>query len=385
MKVVVIGNSIAAHTFVTNLLKLADSVEIEIYGEEARLPYYRTRILSLLDSQADPDSLTIRPVISDSRVRQYNLHVDNIDPDAKLIYASDGKAHEYDVLVLANGARASRLPLPGGRSDGIFALRTVDDVHQLAFWLDRHSGPVAVIGGGLLGLEAASEISRYISREVTVLESADYLLPRQLDSESARYLQKRLSSMNIKVLCSAKTSNFLSSKGEVSAIKCDDGFTIPAQTVIESVGISPNTFLAVDAGLNVGRGVIVDEFMRTSSPDIYAIGDVAQIDGQVRGTAAVAMDSAKTLASVLSGQQKAYKAASQSSILKAAGLDVINIGNPFLKGTECTVIEDETRREAWFTAGGSLTAAVLIGSRANFSVAMSGLGRPFEEIMAKLK
>ena len=88
---------------------------------------------------------------------------------------------------------------------------------------------------------------------------------------------------------------------------------------------------------------------------------------------------------MLSGQQKAYKAASQSSMLKAAGLDVISIGNPFLKGTECTVIEDETRREAWFTAGGSLTAAVLIGSRANFSVAMSGLGRPFEEIRAKLK
>ena len=322
MKIVVVGNGIASYTFASSILKLMDDCRIEVFSQEAFSPYYRARILSLLKEGADVEELEIKPEINDRRYSLQAVHVDNIDPENKLVYTSDGKTHEYDVLVLANGAEANRLPLPGGRARGIFALRTCDDVYALRDWLREHKENPVVIGGGLLGLEAACEIARCISGRVTVMESYAWLLPRQLDRDSALYLQQRLENMGV-------------------------------------------------------RGVLVDEHLRTSHEDIYAIGDVAQTSSGVAGQLSAAMDMGRTLASVLSGGQTEYKAGAPSSMLKVSGLDVISLGNVFDRDAEAVVRQDETKREAWFVKDSVLTGAVFIGTRENYAKARSMLGKSF--------
>ena len=267
MKVIIVGNSIASSCLSENLLKSSDFIDIEVFSDEAECPFQRPRLLSLLEG-GDVSSLAMKGPAEGERFKVHRMHVDNIDVDTKTVYAGDGSAHDYDVLVLANGAKAARLPLPGGHSKGIFTLRTVDDVCALSSWLDSHKGPIVVVGGGLLGLEAAFALARHSGQEVTVMECADHLLPQQLDYGSAAFLAGRLAESGVKVMCSAVTSNFLSKGDEVSAIKCDDGFTVSATTVVESVGIMPNSFLAVDAGLKVERGIVVDGQLRTSAEDV---------------------------------------------------------------------------------------------------------------------
>ena len=383
MKIIVIGNGIAGYTFASLMIKGLDYCRVEVFSDEELSPYYRTRILSLLDGGIQPSALEILPRIEDERYSLKNLHVDNIDCENKLVYTSDGKTHRYDVLVLANGAKANVLPLPGGRSRGIFALRTIDDVYALSSWLETHKDHVVVVGGGLLGLEAAASVASSAGCDVTVVESAGHLLPRQLDRDSAGYLQGRLAKMGVKVVCDVKTSNFLSDGDDVSGIKCDDGFLIPAHTVIESVGIRPNTFLAVDAGLEVERAVVVDDHLRTSADDVYAIGDVAQFGKVVAGQVSAAMDMARTLASILCGKDASYTPASPSSMLKIAGLDVISLGDVY-GGDECIVNEGGTFREAYHLKAGVLVGCTLIGSREHFSSARGAIGKPFTEVRGSL-
>lgn len=379
MKIIVIGNGIAGYTFASLMIKGLDYCRLEVFSDESFSPYYRTRILSLLDRDVQPSTLEILPRIDDGRYSLKNLHVDTIDCENKLVYTSDGRMHQYDVLVLANGAKANMLPLPGGRSKGIFSIRTVDDVHALSSWLEGHGDHVVVLGGGLLGLEAACQVASWTRRDVTVVESAGHLLPRQLDEDSARYLQRRLSQMSVKVLCGVKTSNFLSRDEAVTGIKCDDGFLIPSDTVIESVGIRPNTFLAVDAGLKVERAVVVDDHLRTSVEDVYAIGDVAQFDGVVAGQVSAAMAMARTLASNLCGKDAAYTPAPAQSMLKVADLDVISLGDVY-GGDECIVNEGDSFREAFHVTGGMLTGCTLIGSREHYAAVRGAIGKPFSEI-----
>lgn len=381
MRIAIVGFGIAGHTFASSILKALDHVEVDAFSDEPSSPFYRTRVLSLLDGKTGIEDLEVKPRITDERFHLYNLHVDNIDSRTKTLYTSDRQMRSYDVIVLANGAKAASLPLPGSRSRGIFTIRTASDVEELSSWLDKHrQKPVAVIGGGLLGLEAASLVSSFTGEPVTVLESAQYILPRQLDRDSSLYLQKRLAENGIRVLCSASTSNFLSVQGEVSGIKCDDGFLVPASTVIESVGIRSNTFLAVDAGLETGRGVVVDEHLKTSCDDIYAIGDAAQTGGIVQGLASAAMDMARTLASILSGKDVSYRVATPSSMLKIAGLDVMTFGRLDERGCEVVTRESDAWREAFFIKDGTLAGASLIGDRKHASLLRSSIGKPWSEV-----
>lgn len=386
MKIVIVGNGIASYNAALNILRTVDDCTIEVFSDESFSPYYRTRVLSLLSDTADEKDLAIKPEITDERYKLVRKHVNCIDPDNKLVYSDDGEAYEYDVLVLANGASALSLVLPGGKSKGIFTVRTVDDVYSLRAWLKDHCENTVVIGGGLLGIEAAYEIHCHTGKTVTVIETFPYLLPRQLDRDSAVYLQKRLESMGLSILCGVRTSNFLYDHDEcVSGVKCDDGFSIPASTIVESVGIRSNTFLAVDAGLKVSRGVVVDDYLMTSVEDIYAIGDVAETDGRVTGQVSAALDMAKVLASNIAGKKTTYRIASPSSMLKVAGLDVVSLGNVSTAGCDVIVREDDDTRCSYFIRDGLLSGAVLIGTRAQFVTVKANLNKELTaEVKAKL-
>ncbi len=379
MKIIVVGNGLAAYTFASSILKELHDVELEVFSDEAFSPYYRTRVLTLLKEGSSAESLAMKPEIKSAQYRVLTTAVKTLDCENKLVYTADAQAHEYDILVLANGASASRLPLPGGQSDGIFTIRDCYDAEGLGKWLAKHSGPAIVIGGGLLGLEAAAEIASLGKCSVTVLETLPYLLARQMDQASSLYVQERLKSLGVNVLCGVKVSNFIQDGGRVKGVKCDDGFFIDAETVVEAVGIRPNTFIAIDAGLKVAKGVIVDEYLRTSVEDVYAIGDVAEFEGSVAGTASTAMEMGKCLALNLTGKDCPFRYSEASSTLKIADLDVISQGNVFDKTAECIIKEDEGRREAFFVKDGLLIGGTLIGSRANFMALKNGIGKAYNK------
>ncbi len=386
MKIVIIGNGIAGYNAAAGILKAVDWCTVDVFSDESFSPYYRTRVLSLLSDDSVQEDLRIRPDIKDERYRLISKHINCIDTDSKLVYSDDGSSYEYDVLVLANGAKAVSLALPGGKAGGIFTIRTVDDVYALKSWLKDHGDDTVVIGGGLLGLEAAYEIHAHTGKRVTVIETFSYLLPRQLDRDSALYLQQRLEAMGLRILCGVRTSNFLyDSDDHVTGVKCDDGFLVNADTVVESVGIRSNTFLAVDAGLEVNRGVVVDEYLRTSLEDVYAIGDAAETEGRVTGQVSAALDMARVLAANIAGNKTPYRIASPSSMLKVAGLDVVSLGNVNAEESDVIVRENGNSRCAYFITDNRLSGAVLIGTKDQFVTLKANLNKELtDDLKAKL-
>lgn len=328
MKVLVIGNNVAG-TNVAKALRDADAgVDISIYTDETAPYYARPKLIDLISGSVKEGEMPFFPLDWYQRNR-IALHlgskVERIDPGAKAVTVKGDKV-AYDRLVLANGASAFLPPLKGLPKENVFTLRTLDDAKRIMASAAK-AKDVAIIGGGLLGLETARALATgFKGLRITVLEYAEHLLMRQLDHEGAEILQRWVEAGGIKVMTRAETEEVLGGAA-VTGLRLKDGRAVDADMVVVSAGARPNLGLAKDAGLKVNRGVVVDASLRTSEPDIFALGDVAEFDGKTWGIIPPALDQARVAAKKILGLESPdYRGTVPSNTLKVMGIDLTSIG-----------------------------------------------------------
>ncbi len=370
-KLVVIGNGMAGCRVVEDILKRdPDRYEITIFGAEPRVNYNRIMLSPVLAGEKAFDDI----VINDEawyRDNAITLHagraVTGIDRGTRTVTAQGGLAVPYDRLILASGSDPVRLPLPGADLKGVVTFRDLDDVEQMVAAADA-GGAAVVIGGGLLGLEAAYGLAKR-GMKATVVHLMDVLMERQLDSAAGFLLTEALSQRGVETVLSAQSEAILGEDGKVSGLKLSDGRVLPCSILVMAVGIRPNTALAKAAGISVARGVVVDDQMRTDDPDIYAVGECAEHRGVAYGLVAPIWDMCKTLAAALTGDEaSAYGGSMLSTRLKVSGVDVFSAG-AFAGGEGC---EDIVFRDAGrgvykrvVLENGKVAGAVLFGDAAD--------------------
>jgi ferredoxin-nitrate reductase len=361
LRVVVVGTGMAAMECVEELTRRrpADSLAITMLGEEPGTPYNRIQLSRLLAGEVGAEGLELKPR---GWFEQHGVELldgcpaTRVDTEARIVHDAVGRTHPYDALVLATGSRPFVPPLPGADGPGVLRFRTIGDVAAIEAAADD-ADSAAVIGGGLLGLEAAAGMRRKGLR-VTVLELAPHLMPQQLDPLGAAMLAAALRRLGIETRCGV-TARECGPEGV--ELEGEDGLVAADLTVV-AVGIRAETTLAAAARIEVGRGILVDDSMRTDAPSVWAIGECAEHRGVVHGLWAPAGAQARTAAAAIVGDAAAFHAEVPATNLKVAGTPLFAGGDPREAGDELVWIDG--RRGVYrrlVLDGERLVAATLLG------------------------
>ena len=366
MRYIIVGSGVAGVTAAQSIVGSDPDADLHILNEEPYPYYRRPRLLELIAGQIEQDELYFRPA-SWYAERGIELHlgvgVVALDPASRHVVLSDGATMEYDRLLLATGGRPFVPPIPGAGREGVFALRTLDDALAIKEWA-RTASTAAVIGGGLLGLETARSLLS-LGLRVSVIEFAPHLLPRQLDVEGAGLLQSLLEAQGMHILTAAATEAIADGK-----VRLKDGREVEGELVIISTGIRSRVELARAAGLEVGRGVVVDEHMRTTVADVYAAGDAAEFRGRVYGIIPAAIEQARAAAAnMVSPGSVTYAGTVPSTTLKVAGAELTSLGECLAEGDEYESLRSVDRVNGRYRKlvlyRGRIVGAILINDRAN--------------------
>ena len=328
-KLVIIGNGMAPGRMLEHLLEAApDRYDITIFNAEPRVNYDRIMLSPVLSGEKAFEEIVIHGDgwYVERDITLYKGHkVTAIDRAAKTVTSEHGETVSYDRLVIATGSVPFIIPVPGKDLPGVLTYRDLDDVNAMLLAAQSRDRAV-VIGGGLLGLEAAAGLKER-GMDVTVLHVMPTLMERQLDPAAGYLLQKAVEARGIKVITRANTKAILG-EGRVEAVELDDGTVIPASLVVMAVGIRPNAALAREAGLTINRGIVTDERMATSDPDILAVGECAEVGGQVYGLVAPLYQMAKAAAANLAGTgEERFVHSDTPTKLKVTGIDLYSIGD----------------------------------------------------------
>lgn len=329
-KLVVVGNGMAGMRAVEELLKIApDMYDITVFGDEPYPNYNRIMLSPVLANEQ-----TIDDIILNSREwyaeHQITLHtsarVNNIDRVARRVTTENGITVDYDRLLLATGSKPFMLPIPGATLQGVLGYRDIKDTNDMIAAAKQYQHAV-VIGGGLLGLEAANGL-KIQGMDVTVVHKNEWLLERQLDRTSGKMLQKSLEARGLKFLLQKDTEQLLGKDGRVVAIRFKDGQEIAADLVVMAVGIRPNYALAESAGIYCNRGIVVNDTMQTFDPRVYAVGECVSHRGIAYGLVAPLFEMAKVCATHLANFGIGlYKGSVTSTKLKVTGIDLFSAGD----------------------------------------------------------
>lgn len=328
MRVLIVGNNVAGTTLAKALRDSDAGVDVEIFTDESTPYYPRPRLVDYLEGKVQEKDMLFYPAdwYGKNRLRlNLNSKVERIDRGGKKILVKESWI-PYDALVLATGSSAFIPPFKGLPKRNVFTLRTMEDARNIKETAAR-SKHVIVIGGGLLGLESARGVCDPNPHlEVTILEYAEHLLMRQLDHEGAAILQSWIEGTGAKIVTKAETEEILGTDS-VTGVKLKDGRVIEGDMVILSAGTRSNMGLARDAGLKLNKGIVVDSSLRTSDPNIYALGDVSEFNGQVWAMIPPALDQARVAAKKILGQPSPdYKGTVPSNTLKVSGFDLTSVG-----------------------------------------------------------
>ncbi|MFT6489319.1 MAG: nitrite reductase (NADH) large subunit, partial [Parvibaculaceae bacterium] len=307
-KLVVVGNGMASVRFLEELMARAHGYDITVVGQEPEPAYNRVLLSSCLAGDIEKEDMQLR-----GREWYHAQKIDlktgetvtSLDPEIRTLTLASGASLPYDQLVIATGSRPICLPLPGAELEGVVTFRDLKDLAVLH--TVKAGAPVVVIGGGLLGLEAAAGLAGH-GADVTVVHLMDKLMERQLDAPAAKLLKTSLEEKNINVELLAQSDYLRAAPGtdKVEALVLKDGRALPAALVIMAVGIQPNCDLAKIAGLKVDRGIEVNDQMQTSMPGIYAVGECAQHRGTCYGLVEPAYQQVKVLAAHLTNKAASY-------------------------------------------------------------------------------
>ncbi|HMC64296.1 MAG TPA: FAD-dependent oxidoreductase, partial [Gemmataceae bacterium] len=328
---VIVGAGMAGAKLAEELLARApERFGIRMFSAEPHGTYNRIHLSSVLGGFHDAAKLWLNP-LEWYEERGILVHAgvkaEAIDRERGVVIGGGGKVAEpYDVLVLATGSRPFVPPITGADQQGVFVFRTFADCGAIATHAQECSRAV-VIGGGLLGLEAARGLLSH-GLEVTVVEVASHLMAQQLDSTGGGLLKRKLEAMGVRVLLETTTTQILG-EGEVTGVLLQDGTTLATDMVVVSCGIRPNVEVAKTAGLAVERAIVVDDQLRTSDPAIFAVGECAQHRGRVYGLVDPCYEQARVLAEILSGANPAavYEGSRLATTLKVMGVDLTSMGD----------------------------------------------------------
>ena len=326
-RLVIIGAGMAAGRVLDHLTAEApDRFDITLFNAEPRGSYNRIMLSPVLAGETAYERIITHDVEWYARhgiTTRFGERVRGIDRTARMVAGEQGHV-TYDKLLIATGSRPVMIPLPGHDLEGVIGYRDLEDTMTMAGLAPGTK--VVVIGGGLLGLEAAGGMAAR-GVEVTVVHLMGQLMERQLDAEAAGLLRASLEAKGIKVLCDAQSEEILGRNGRVAALRLKDGTELPCELLIMAVGIRPVGALGQQAGLAHGRAIQVDDQMRTSDPDIFAVGECVEHQGTTFGLVAPLFDQAAVVADTLLGREAAFVQKSLSTKLKVTGCDLFSAGD----------------------------------------------------------
>ena len=331
MKLVMVGNGMAGVRTLEELIKLEpDLYDITVFGSEPYPNYNRIMLSPVLAGEQGIQDIILNDLdwYKENNITLHlNKKVVKIDRKNKTVYAEDGTEAEYDRLLLATGSNPFILPVPGKELAGVIGYRDIQDTNAMIAAAEKYKHAV-VIGGGLLGLEAANGLALR-GMDVTVVHIMPWLMERQLDQKSAQMLQRSLEAKGLKFLLEKQTQELLGdAAGRVKAIRFKDGSEIPADLLVMAVGIRPNTALAESAGIHCNKGIVVNDTMQTYDPSIYAVGECVSHRGTAYGLVAPLFDMAKVCANHLARMGIArYQGSVTSTKLKVTGIDLFSAGD----------------------------------------------------------
>ena len=368
-KLVIIGAGMASGRTLEYLLEHAPGTfDITIFNAEPRGNYNRIMLSPLLAGDKSYEEIVTHDedwYAQNNIATRFGEKVTAIDKERKVVVGEKGEL-AYDKLIIATGSVPFIIPMPGHDLPGVIGYRDMEDTN---FMIDAASAPgssAVVIGGGLLGLEAAAGL-RMRGMEVTVLHLSGHLMERQLDETAGYLLQTDLERRGIRVITKANTKEIVGN-GKVEKVLLDDGTELPADIVLMTAGIRPAVQIGHDAGLDMGRAIVVDAQMRTSDPDVFAVGECVEFEGNVFGLVAPLYDQAKVLANALTGKDDTFTVRELSTKLKVTGCDLFSAGD-FADGDgrEDIVFRDPKRRvyKRLIIENDRLIGAVMYGDTAD--------------------
>jgi nitrite reductase (NADH) large subunit len=359
----IVGSGVAGTTAAGSIREHDTSGRIVLLGEEELPLYSRIRLPEYLAGRVEREKLVIRKPgwHADKKIElNTGIRAEAIDPATSRVRLADGSSLTYDRLLLATGASCFVPPIAGHRLDGVMTIRTVVDVERMQAGL-KGSKSVVVVGGGLLGLELAGALNM-LGLEVTVVELEPWLLPRQLDQQGGDLLQGMLEREGLRFRTAAKVAEF-EGKDSIKAVRLSDGQLLPASLVLVSAGVRPRVELAREAGLEVGRGILIDDSTATSAPKVYAAGDCAEHRGITYGIWPAAEAQGWVAGARMAAASAAYTGTLPSHSLKVCGIDVFSAGHFDVDDqARCArTLGENTYRKLVVDQAGNTVGAILIG------------------------
>ncbi|BBH20278.1 nitrite reductase [NAD(P)H] [Paenibacillus baekrokdamisoli] len=345
-KLIVIGNGMAGISTVEQILKLSDSFNITVFGSEPHPNYNRILLSYVLEGSKTVDDIVLNDWnwYKDNRITLHTTTtVTHIDAENKQVTTDKGNTECYDKIIIATGSNPFILPIPGSDKEGVVGFRDISDCNQMIAAAQKYN-KAAIIGGGLLGLEAAKGLVN-LGMDVTVVHLMEDIMERQLDHTASSMLQAELERQGIKFAMRKQTSELIGGE-RVSGLRFSDGSILDSELVVMAVGIKPNIALAKASGMEVERGIVVDDYMRTSFEGVYSVGECTQHRGVCYGLVAPLFEQGHVLAKHICGVDTLpYEGSIVATKLKISGVDVFSAGE-FVEGPEHTVIaaKDEWKR-----------------------------------------
>lgn len=345
--IVVVGNGMVGYKFCEKLIAKSSHFNIIVFGEEPRIAYDRVHLSEYFNGKSASDlSLSTASWYTDNGIKLHlNDPVQEINRGEKTVHSLKGVTIRYDYLVLATGSSAFVPDIPGVEKEGVFVYRTIEDLDLIKSYA-TNAKVGAVMGGGLLGLEAAKALIDLGIQETHVIEFAPRLMPRQIDSAGSGMLLSKLKSLGLNIHLNKNTSAFVGER-KIEALRFNDDTSLPIDIMVISAGIRPRDELAKLAGLHTGTrgGIVVNERMQTSDENIFAIGECALFEGMIYGLVAPGYEMADIVASYLTGGEKGFYGYDMSTKLKLIGVDVASFGDAFITEPDCrTIVFEDTHK-----------------------------------------
>ena len=358
---VIVGNGVAGMIAAEEIRKIDKSCSIKLLSLEKYLTYYRVKLSHYISRDFEPQELLIH---NESWYKDRNIEVilgatvSSIDAIHSTVILENGETISYNKLLLANGSSSFVPPVQGQEKKGVFALRSLNDLKNIQNHLTDCEA-VSVIGGGLLGLEAAWALKEK-GLAVNIVEFFPTLLPRQLDEELANYVKEKLEKLGLRIHLSSVSQEILGNE-RVTGIALKDGRTINSDMILFSTGIKPNIEIAQGTTLATNKGIIVDETMKTSLDQIYAAGDVAEYNGVVMALWSTATDQGKIAAKNMLGGNEAYSVQQPATLLNLGDFSMFSVGEVKANSQNMSYHKDNVFHKL-FIEDGKLVGGVLTGN-----------------------